>query len=192
MGPLICKEFAVLDDGDDPWVHSCSRGEGCHNPAVVEGPNKENIWSISRDVQIRWASRGRSLVRSRICGCDGGGLPTSTSRRGSLLVVFAPTAYRVYHDIADFKQAGEDIPQWDLNDLPDRLRRMISEISPDIGYLDLTPALKSAAQHNTLVFFSDDTHWSSEGHQVVAEALAKAAHEKPYSDVCRTAVSSSR
>ena len=98
---------------------------------------------------------------------------------GRFLVVFAPTAYRVYHDIADFKRAGEDIPQWDLNDLPDRLRRMISEISPDIGYLDLTPALKSAAQHNTLVFFSDDTHWSSEGHQVVAEALAKVLMRSP-------------
>ena len=98
---------------------------------------------------------------------------------GRFLVVFAPTAYRVYHDIADFKQAGEDIPQWDLNDLPDRLRRMIAEISPDIGYLDLTPALKSAAQQNTLVFFADDTHWSSEGHQVVAEALAKALTRSP-------------
>ena len=98
---------------------------------------------------------------------------------GRFLVVFAPTAYRVYHDIADFKQAGEDIPPWDLNDLPDRLRRMIAEISPDIGYLDLTPALKSAAQQNTLVFFADDTHWSSEGHQVVAQALAKALTRSP-------------
>jgi PAS domain S-box-containing protein len=98
---------------------------------------------------------------------------------GHLLVVFAPTAFRVYHDIADFKEAGEDIPQWDLNDLPDRLRRMTSEISPDISYLDLTPALKSAAKHNTLVFLSDDTHWSSEGHQVISEVLAKALMRSP-------------
>ena len=51
---------------------------------------------------------------------------------------------------------------------------MISEISPDIGYLDLTTVFKSAAKRNTQVFLSDDTHWSSEGHQVVAEALAGA------------------
>ncbi len=90
------------------------------------------------------------------------------------IVVFAPTAFRVYHEIANFEKAGEDITRWDLNDLPDRLRKMIAEISPDIGYLDLTPALKSAARKNSLVFLSDDTHWSSEGHRVVAEALAGA------------------
>lgn len=98
---------------------------------------------------------------------------------GQFLVVFAPTAFRVYHDIADFKEAGEDIPQWDLNDLPDRLRMMISEISPDIKYLDLTTALKSAARENILVFLPDDTHWSSEGNRVVAEALAEALTRRP-------------
>jgi PAS domain S-box-containing protein len=93
---------------------------------------------------------------------------------GRMLVVFAPTAFRVYHDIANFKEAGEEIPQWDLNDLPDRLRRMISEISTDIDYLDLTPALILAAKHKSLVFLDDDTHWSSEGHRVIADALAEA------------------
>ena len=90
------------------------------------------------------------------------------------IAVLAPTTLRVYQDIANFEKAGEDIKRWELNDLPDRLRKMISEISPDIGYLDLTPALKSAARKNRLVFMSDDTHWSSEGHRVVAEALAGA------------------
>ena len=90
------------------------------------------------------------------------------------IVVLAPTTLRVYQDIANFEKAGKDIKRWELNDLPDRLRKMTSEISPDIGYLDLTPALKSAARKNRLVFMSDDTHWSSEGHRVVAEALAGA------------------
>ena len=90
------------------------------------------------------------------------------------IVVFAPTASRVYHEIANFEKARGDITQWDLTDLPDRFRKMMSDISPDIGYLDLTPALKSAARKHSLVFLSDDTHWSSEGHRVVAEALAGA------------------
>jgi PAS domain S-box-containing protein len=90
------------------------------------------------------------------------------------IVVFAPTAFRVYWDVANFEKAGGSIKRWELNDLPVRLHKMISEISPDIGFLDLTPALKSAARKNRLVFMPDDTHWSSEGHQVVAEALAQA------------------
>ena len=90
------------------------------------------------------------------------------------IVVFAPTTFRVYHEIANFQKAGEDIRRWELNDLPDRFRKLIADISPDIVYFDLTPALESAARKNSLVFLSDDTHWSSEGHRVVAEALAGA------------------
>jgi PAS domain S-box-containing protein len=91
------------------------------------------------------------------------------------IVVFAPTAFRVYHDIAEFeKGGGRTTPPWVLDDLPDRLRKMVYEISPHIDYLDLTPALKSAARNGSPVFLFDDTHWSSEGHQVVAEALAGA------------------
>lgn len=91
------------------------------------------------------------------------------------IVVFAPTAFRVYQDIVSFeKGGGRIIPPWILDDLPDRLRKMVSEISPDIVYLDLTPALKSAARDDGPVFLFDDTHWSSKGHQVVAEALAGA------------------
>ena len=103
---------------------------------------------------------------------------------GQLFVVFAPTAFRVYHDIADFGEAGDDATQWDLNDLPDRLRKMMSEISPDIGFLDLTPALASAARKGSLVFLPDDTHWSPDGHRVVAESLAAAlaGESKTYLD----------
>jgi PAS domain S-box-containing protein len=92
-----------------------------------------------------------------------------------LIVVFAPTAFRVYHDIASFeKGGGPTAPPWVLDDVPDRFRKMIGEISPDIGYLDLTPALKSAARNGSPVFLYDDTHWSTKGHHVVAEALAEA------------------
>jgi PAS domain S-box-containing protein len=84
-----------------------------------------------------------------------------------LMVVFAPTAFRVYHGIADFEKTGKDTaPPWVLD-------KMISEISPDIGYLDLTPILKAAAKKTNPIFLPDDTHWSSEGHQVVAQALAE-------------------
>jgi PAS domain S-box-containing protein len=147
------------------------------------------MWPIARAI-VGDTEEGKQLVyvkgRSRAVGLtleELDALKTSVTaieeahrlirdKGGRLLVVFAPTAFRVYHDIADFKEAGDDTAQWELNDLPDRFRRMISEISPDIGYLDLTSALKSAARNDTLVFLPDNTHWSAEGHRVVAKALA--------------------
>lgn len=95
------------------------------------------------------------------------------------LVAFAPTKHRVYRDIADFEKAENGIKRWEVNDLPDRLRKMLSDISPDIEYLDLTPMLKSAAKQSKLVFFHDDTHWSSEGHRVVAQTLSEALTAEP-------------
>lgn len=95
-------------------------------------------------------------------------------REGARFVVaFAPTKFRVYHDIAKF---GGESPaaSWLLNDLPDRLRGVVAEISREIQYLDLTPVLKDAARANQLVFLLDDTHWGVAGHRVVAEALDKA------------------
>ena len=143
--------------------------------AVVEGPEQKK-----QLIYLKGRSSSVGLTKQELDALNTSVAAIAEAYRlvrddgGRVLVVFAPTAFRVYHDIADFREAGEDVPQWDLNDLPDRLRRMISEISPDIDYLDLTSALKNAAKRNTLVFFADDTHWSNDGHQVVSEAIAEA------------------
>lgn len=90
------------------------------------------------------------------------------------MVVFAPHTYRVYNEITHFEGMSGRATWPNVNDLPDRLRDIVADISPEIDYLDLTPALRSAARENTLVFFPDDTHWTAEGHRVVAAALAEA------------------
>ena len=96
------------------------------------------------------------------------------------MVVFAPTKFRVYHDIARFDPASTgDIEWWVLNDLPDRLRSITADISPDIRFLDLTPALRAAARAKRTVFIPDDTHWTADGHRVVAEALDAALNADP-------------
>jgi len=95
--------------------------------------------------------------------------------RIDFVVAFAPTKFRVYHDIAQIDpNLSGDIKWWSLNDIPDRLRRIVADISPDIRYVDLTPALRQAAKMNRLMFIPDDTHWTSDGHQVVADALDEA------------------
>jgi len=136
-------------------------------------------------VYVKGGSRSTSLTKQEL---DALKTTVETIKEGyrllqdqemRLLVVFAPTAFRVYDNVADFKDVGDDATYWNLNDLPDRFRAMIAEISPDIEYLDLTPRLESAAKMNNLVFLPDDTHWSSEGHRVVASALAEALMTQP-------------
>jgi len=97
------------------------------------------------------------------------------SQGAGFLVAFAPTKFRVYHDIVRFDgNAQGDLKWWVLNDLPERLHRLVADISPDVRYVDLTPALSAAAKTKQLVFIPDDTHWTGDGHRVVAETLHQA------------------
>jgi hypothetical protein len=59
-----------------------------------------------------------------------------------------------------------------INDLPQKIKAMVHEDFPDRGFLDLTTALIEQAKQEPLLYFDYDTHWSAEGHRVVASAIA--------------------
>ncbi|MGH7232199.1 MAG: PAS domain S-box protein, partial [Nitrospiraceae bacterium] len=95
-----------------------------------------------------------------------------THERGiQFMVVFAPDTHRVYLGLPNIVEVSDAVRTWKLNDLPERIRTMVAEISPDILYLDLTPSLRAAAQRGIPVYLQDDTHWTVEGHRIAAEAL---------------------
>ena len=85
------------------------------------------------------------------------------------LVVFAPIKYRVYHNLVDVEPVS-DLAGWRINDLNERMQNWCR--SAGIAYLDLTPALRSAANAGTLVYLLDDAHWTAQGHLVVAREIA--------------------
>jgi hypothetical protein len=58
-----------------------------------------------------------------------------------------------------------------MNDMPERIQKAVRSISPDIGYLDLTSKLVDTVKSGMLPNYSDDEHWSPEGHKVAAEAI---------------------
>jgi hypothetical protein len=87
------------------------------------------------------------------------------------LVVFAPTKFRVYKDFTDFDTEAQ-ARYWVINDLPQKIKAMVHEDFPDRGFLDLTTALIEQAKQEPLLYFDYDTHWSAEGHRVVASAIA--------------------
>jgi hypothetical protein len=88
------------------------------------------------------------------------------------ILAFAPTNFRVYHDLAEI-EPGSEPSTWVLNDLPARMRALARSVSKDIVFVDLGPALIESARRRQLPFFADDSHWSAIGHQVVGVTLSE-------------------
>jgi len=88
-----------------------------------------------------------------------------------LIFVFVPTKFRVMHDLCQFSDNSE-CRNWVLPGMPERLQGALRSISPNIGYLDLTPYLVGAAKTGALPYYRDDEHWTPEGHKVAAEAIS--------------------
>jgi len=87
------------------------------------------------------------------------------------LFVFAPIKFRVYKDLTEFDTESQ-ARYWVANDLPQKLRVMFLEDFADEEFLDLTPAFVEQAKQKLFLYFDYDTHWSPEGHRVVASAIA--------------------
>lgn len=87
-----------------------------------------------------------------------------------LIFVFVPDKFRVVHEFCQYPQESE-CRNWTVNDMPERIERAIRSIAGDIGYLDLTPSLVDATARGVLPYYSDDEHWSPEGHKIAAEAI---------------------
>jgi len=111
--------------------------------------------------ELSLLKKTQDLLRQAKEACD---------RRGvKMLVVNVPIKFRVYGRLCEVK-ADSDLAGWQLNDLPDRLRKACQV--EGLGFLDLTPALEEAASEGAIVYLLDDGHWSARGHAVVAREIA--------------------
>ncbi len=90
-----------------------------------------------------------------------------------LVLMFIPTKFRVYGELCSYAPDA-DPRSWVVNDMPQRLAAWAQSI--DLPFLDLTPALRSAAMNGPLVYFVDDGHWTPRGHAVAADTLASFLH----------------
>jgi hypothetical protein len=88
-------------------------------------------------------------------------------------VAFAPTKYRVYHDLLELDQESE-LTTWTINDLPERLRALVKTSLPGAGYIDLTPDFVKLASAGQLLYLSDDSHWNAAGNHLAAQILHRA------------------
>lgn len=94
-----------------------------------------------------------------------------SAQRGALFVfLFVPAKYRVYSRFVEIPGESE-LWSWQLDDFAGSLRALVTGISANIGFLDLTDSLMAAAAEGVLVYFEDDSHLSPEGHRVAAKTL---------------------
>ena len=89
-----------------------------------------------------------------------------------LIVAFVPSKFRVLHDLCRFG-ADSPCPDWPIDELPKAVENAARDASPEIGFLDLTPVLRSRAEAGELPYLADDTHWSPEGHRTATAVLAE-------------------
>ncbi|MCC2640548.1 MAG: rane protein of unknown function [Nitrospira sp.] len=90
------------------------------------------------------------------------------------IVAFVPEKYRVYHDLENVSLATNGALPWPTDDLPEKMRRLLTTLEPSIEYVDLTSPLKTASRKGIATYLPDDTHWTDEGNRVAAEALHQA------------------
>jgi hypothetical protein len=95
----------------------------------------------------------------------------ATAHGARLIFVFIPDKFRALHAFCQFP-AESECRNWTVNDLPERLHKAIGSISSDIGYLDLTPKLMEAVRAGVVPYYSDDEHWTADGHRIAAEAIS--------------------
>jgi len=105
------------------------------------------------------------------------GQRTCAARGVRLLVVFAPDKFRVYGDVCVFPEHSE-CRTWQQNDFPDRLHARVRAISPEVGFLDLTPSFRERARAGDVLYPPDDTHWSAAGQSLAADVLAAYVRER--------------
>lgn len=92
-----------------------------------------------------------------------------------LIFLYVPTKYRVYRDVVEIP-AGSPMENWDVwNELTKRFLDFCSTAS--VPCVDLTGPLQEAAQQGTHVYAPTDTHWTPEGHALVAAELERLLHK---------------
>jgi hypothetical protein len=86
-----------------------------------------------------------------------------------LLLVYVPIKFRVYREFIHVPPAGE-LRDWRLWPLPDLFAEFCR--SEGLACLDLTETLRQSVRAGGMPHAPADSHWSAEGHQLIAQRLA--------------------
>jgi hypothetical protein len=145
LHPLVpgrCPHFGVVATGPQPGQKVLFSREG-----VVP-------WTAFE--QDRWA-RARQKLRDAA--------RVTRERDVELLLVYVPVKFRVFRGFIDVPPGGE-VRDWTLWPLPELFAQFCD--GDALTCLDLTPLLRAAVADGRMPHALADTHWSPEGHALVA------------------------
>jgi SGNH hydrolase-like domain, acetyltransferase AlgX len=88
-----------------------------------------------------------------------------------LLLVYVPIKFRVYRGFVELPPQSE-IRDWKLWPLPDLFAQFCR--AEGLACLDLTGLLRGSVDDGNMPYAPADSHWSPEGHQLIAQGLEEA------------------
>lgn len=102
------------------------------------------------------------------------GITFARAQGVALLLVYVPIKYRVYREAIQVPQ-GSPLENWDVwTALPRKFSELCASAS--VPCVNLTEALQRAVRQGVTVYPLTDTHWSPEGHALVAAEIERALH----------------
>jgi lysophospholipase L1-like esterase len=140
-----------------------------HFGILTAGRHRGKKVLFSREAAFPWTDfeRGRwEKARETLRGAVG----LTRKQNIRLLLVYIPIKFRVYRDFVEVPTESE-IRDWTLWPLPDLFVQFCR--SEGLACLDLTELLRRSVADGGMPYAFVDSHWSPEGHQLIALWLAE-------------------
>jgi hypothetical protein len=103
------------------------------------------------------------------------GVRFARDRGVHVMLIFIPFKYRVYRDFITDPRDNE-VKQWKVwPEYPAKFLDLCRTLN--VPCVDTTPILKDAQRNNVMVYALTDTHWSADGHAIVAAELERRLKE---------------
>lgn len=143
--PSQCPHFGIL------------AVEGLRGKSVLFGREAAFPWTDFE--RRRWESARETLNEA---------VRSTREHNINLLLVYVPIKFRVYRDFVDLPPQSE-VRDWTLWPLPDLFGQFCR--AEGLACLDLTEFLRGSVHGGNMPYAPADSHWSSEGHRLIAQRL---------------------
>jgi len=150
------------------WSHPVLPAHLPHRGRVVAADRSEREVYFADYAAVPWSDwiagrwdRARAALAQAAALCRRQGV--------HLLLCYVPIKFRVYRPFVRFALASP-CREWDVWPLPGMVEAFCR--SENLPFLDLTTPLQEAIRAGGMPYASVDSHWSPEGHALVADLLA--------------------